>query len=425
MQQPTNSTSSKYAILLFLVSPILALIAVVVNKSLDAAKIVIPCSTALLGYTIVPSEGSDVFKLIDKFDLLSTYSFSEFFVYLFSSGGNLQDEGIEVFITSLSFLVSLVTSNSNILLAVYGFILGVITMKVVALVYYLPQKSKSTLFVTALFSFIVLWNMPVNSINGRFHLAFWFYLFAVISYLVTDKKKYLLISILAVLIHQGYLLGVGILFIWALTKRLRFRNYVYIGIFMFTLYIPSGSGLTYLQQLDTSSVPSSQLQKKIEGYTNEKYVEIQGTKGSDRSTLWNIYAMSGPILKFAVTLTLAYIFLFMRKVNSRLNIDFIYFIILFYSFVNYFADVPGLGSRYTHILLAVSTIFIYKIESEGRLKIFQPVKLFLFFALLFTFLVKLRIDLEHLNAFVLFASAPSVLIGVPDQSFIELIKSLF
>jgi hypothetical protein len=420
-----KSKSSLYAVLIFLFSPILAVVGVILNKDLDAAKFVIPFFTALLGYTIVPSEESDVFKLIDKFNLLSTYSFDEFITYLFLSDGNLQDEGIEVFITSLSFLVGIFTDNTKILLAVYGFILGVITLKVVVVVLHLPQRSKNTLFVTALFSFIIFWNMPVNSINGRFYLAFWFYLFAVIYYLTTEKKKYLLISILAVLIHQGYLLGAGILVLWALTKRIKFRNYLYIATFVITLLLPSGSGLRYLQQVDINLVENSNLTQKLEGYTSETYIEIQKNIGSNRSAIWNFYRLSSPVLKFAVTLTLAYIFLFMKKVNNRLNLDFIYFIILFYSFVNYFADVPSLGIRYTGILLAISVIFIYKTESEDQVKIYQFNKMLLFFALLFRFLVKLRIDLEHLNAFVFFASAPSLFIGVPDQSFIELLKSLF
>lgn len=417
--------SSLYALILFLFSPIIAILGVILNKDLNAAKVVIPCFFALLGYTFALGDGGDVYKLLNKFDLFLDYSFREFSIYLFSVEGNLKDEGIEIFITSLSYLVGLFTSNNKILLMVYGFILGIITMKVVELIYYLPTKSKNNLFTTILFCFIVMWNLPVNSINGRFYLAFWFYLFAVLSYLRTSNWKYLIISTLSVPIHQGYLLGVGILIIWSLTRRLRFRNYLYLSIFTITLVIPSNSGLNYLQQVDTSIVPNSHLQEKIEGYTRDEYVDIIGNTGSSRSALWNIYAKAQPFLQLAISLVLVQIFLFMRNKNNSLNLDFMYFITLFYSFVNYFYEVPSLGGRYTNILLAISTIFIYLVESEGQIKIFKPLKVLLFIALFFSFLVKFRVDIEHLNAFAIITPTPLLLVGVPDQSFVELLKSLF
>lgn len=423
-QTKSNRTSfSPYSLMVFILWPALSVLITLINKDFKALKVVFPLFTGFLGYTMVPSPGSDVYKLIDKLDFFSSFSFWEFISYMTSVDGNMKDEGMEIFISCLSYFVGFFTSDEKILLFIYGFILGFIMIKFVQLVMSLPSRSQNTLFSSVLLIFIALWSMPVTAINGRFFLAIWIFLFSAVGYIAYEKKKFLFISLLAILVHQGFILGVAILFVWSFTKGLQIRNQLYLAFFSLSLFVPDGVVVNFAQSIDLGLSSTSAIENKIHGYSSIEYIENQNSVGQRRSQLWNLYSYSQPILKVIISFSLLFLLykIFNSKSFNRYT-NYLFFIILFYSVVNIVDGIPSLGSRYVNVLLGLSAVLLYKVEQEGIVFLPKMIKLGLFFALLVNFLVKLRIDLEHLNVFVFIVSPLALFFGSPEQSLIQFIK---
>jgi len=264
--------------------------------------------------------------------------------------------------------------------------------------------------------------MPVNSINGRFFLAIWVYFYCTVSYLHTQKTKFLFLSLIAVAIHQGFIPGVAILVLWAFTKNLRFRNQLYLVLLLASLFVPNNVVLNYAQNTSLESSSTELLENKLHDYSSEENIEYTANLGNSRSQLWNTYRFSQPLLQATLTAALIFVFFQIRKTGNKKYSTFIYFIMLFYSFVNIFDAIPSLGSRYLNIMLGLATVYIYIVEQERIIILPKFLKYALFFSLSISFLVKLRMDFEHMNAFAFLLSPIAMLFGIPDESVISFLK---
>jgi hypothetical protein len=398
----------------------LALINAFVKRKHNFLKVFLPLFTGVLGFTYQVQQGADVNMPIEKFEVYNELSFGNKIQFLFLDKlFNLLNEGFELYIDLVAFLTSLFTTDHRWVLFILGFVYGVILYNLFKNLVKSEVISDSILSRLLLF-FIVFFIQPSMAINGRFWLATLLFLNFAVAYYNQPKLKYILWSMLCLLIHKGFFAAVLLFFIWHYTKQIRLRKQIYIGLLVASLLVPGSLMLGVVRQgNDAFGVAYNE---QIEGYTREQYIENTQNLSQKRSDFFNIYSKRYILMFYASCLFLA--FLYLKKyyrTNENLE-DFFYLIILFISFTNFFIDVPSLGSRYRFIATGLMLVFFYKTTSLIKISPYKLTSGALVVSLLFGFVVSLRMEFEHLYGFSYLLNPVFNFMIVDDITIIELIK---
>ena len=416
------SSFSKYNFIIFLFWPLLALIKAFKIRQYSFLKVWLPIFTGVLGYTYNPAEGADINLPIDTFETFIKLNFSGKINFLIINKlSNLLDSGIELYVDLTAFVVSLFTDNYRWVLFVLGYIYGLILYNFFKeLTLYKPKFN--TWFYKLLLFFVVLFIQPSMAMNGRFWLATLLFLYLAMAYFNNPKLKFILLSGLCLLIHKGFLLAIVLFLIWHFLKRIKARKYIFLSILFLSIITPESLMLNVIRE--NKEDVGETYSKQIEGYTREKYIEIQSKVGESRSLLFNIYSKRYIILFYASSFFLLY--LYIKKYYKKTDAleDFFYLIILFISFSNFFIGVPSLGSRYRFIAVGLMLVFFLKIVEIQRIKPYKLPSIVLVLSLAFGFIISLRMEFEQLYAFSYILNPALSFLLVEDMSVMELIRSI-
>ncbi len=421
MQRQINNSDNKGALLLFLMSPFLAMIVSVRYAKQKWSKNIFLLFCVFFGYTMVvistgTDGGSDSVRYKNWFIALAKENVSNdnFFELLYSGGESDENSYLDVIQPLVSFIVSRLTDNYHFLFAAFALIYGYFYSRNV---WYLLERIKSgqsfliTLFIAA---FILI--CPIWSINGfRFWTAAQIFLYGAIPYLVEGRKRNLLVASLSILAHFTFILPVAVLFFYVFLGNKKMLLFAFFIITSFIQEFNVGNVNTALKSLPAV------FQGKVKTYASDE--------NDDEAVIiaqnWYI-KYNGLFLKI---ICYAFVIAFyyrgdavFRKNRSLLNL--FCFTMLFYGFAN-IANLLPQGVRFYNIgnLLAFFLIIYYIVnykKTGGR--ILNQLSLAVVPLLLIIIIVSVRKGMEFLGIFTILGNPIFVPFFEYDMPLINLIK---
>lgn len=358
--QKENSENTVIKVILFLVSPILALLFSLRTLKTRSSFIIIFLFSVFFGLAFTVSKGKQSDNSIDgssyreKFEHYKYVTESKFFKglieYLAFEKGK-QD----YYFDTVAFYVSRFTSNYHIMFMVFAIVFTFFALK--SLKFFVEEKNYST----SLACFILLYLFTINqifNINGvRFWTAAWVGVYSVLQIFRNGKYRYFLLLLCTPFFHGAFWIFIGVTVIAYFGKNL---NKLWIILF-FVSFLVSNVSLdlvrNYIDLFPTFIV------KMAESYTDEAYVQQRASGGTG-------FYWVAATFNFLVRVYMNFlVYLFIK--NSKEIIDnaktknLFSFLLVLMVFVNFTMAIPSLGGRY--MMLAYPIIaYIWLVNFKGR-----------------------------------------------------------
>lgn len=396
-----------YTIGFSIMFPFLSYLSDMVNKNIHSLKYSLPLFYGFLGFTFQLRSESDAHRAVEQFDRIVSTNAS-FFDYAIQKLVNFRSEGTEIYYDLLSYSISFFTNDWRFFFLINGVIAGIIIYNIVKLIYETyPNIKWSSLLI------ISLMIMPIWILNGRFWLGAMFFILFALKYLKTDQLKYLMISFLCILIHQGLAFAPILLFIFKYVKNYEKIILIFYGLSF--LYLGSGADLIG----DGLDYFSGDIEKKIHEYSS---IDVESSKKetiASRSANFFIYSFQDQVYQLVVLISLFFIFILKKDRIDSYSYVLILLTILLFSFYNFTSSIASLGGRYGQI---ASTIGLVPMILNFNLISVKILKYSLIAGLAFVFIINLRMEAEQMNAFFPIWGYIQAFIDVPEIAVLEILK---
>ena len=397
----------------FLLSPFLGFIQAFKYYREDWAKNSVWLFVIFYGYTMYRPEIMDssryVINLINLYNRPVTW---DVFIANFYS----DDTGsVDIYQPLVSFLLSRVTKDGNILFAVFGMVYGYFFSRNVWMVMDLCKGAKIQwklwLLIISFICVLGFWNL-----NGvRMWTAAHVFFYGVFQYLVNDRKKGIFIAISAALVHFSFILPIGVFLIFILNKiPWRFLYFLFLGSF----FISSLNVPTIRAKLE--SVAPAFLLPRVNSYTSDEYVEA--FSDLNESANWYIKYYTNTLMWVLVALFTVIYFSKKTKFKDDKSFSNLFgFSLLILTIGNITSLLPS-GGRFVLIaqLFGVALLVYYYVRFEdlmyrNYLKLLSPL-------LYFFILVNLRISFDTISFMTVFSNPILALLVDMPIPLIDLVK---
>jgi hypothetical protein len=413
-QYTLQSRNRIYIILIYILSPLLALLVAIKNYKSTWAKNIVWLFVAFYGYTMVISnEGIDANGYRDSFLQMaqSELTFEDFISQLYNENSSYVDIAQPL----ISYVVSIFTTNFKVLFLVYGLIFGFFYSRNI---WYIIEKAgpkirKETILFIFVFAFIIgFWQ-----INGfRMWTAAHIFFYGAVQYIFDKKKKGFLIAALSIFVHFSFTLPVLLLILYTLVRN---RTHLYFFTFIATFFI-SEINYGFVSEILANIIPDIFL-GKVSGYTNEEYASQ--LKMTIQNTSWHAKYYSIALKWVIVTFLCIMYFRGLNYLKSYKALHALYsFTLLFLAVSNILSLMPS-GGRFTTVanLFAITTIFIF-LQNIRSGPLFNNVLKISIVPLLFYCVVALRLGFDTIGTVTLLGNPIISLFIDTDIALIDVIK---
>lgn len=358
--QKENNEDRVIKVILFLVSPILALLFSLRTLKTKSSFIIIFLFSVLFGLAFTVGKGKDSNDSIDgssyreKFEHYKFVSDSKFYkglIEYFTFEKGKQD----YYFDTVAFYISRFTSNYHIMFMVFAIVFAFFALK--SLKFFTAEKNYST----SLACFILLYLFMINqifNINGvRFWTAAWVGVYGIFQIFRNGKYQYFLLLLCAPFFHGAFWVFLGI----SVVAYFGRNSYKLWAVLFFVSFLVSNVSLdlvrNYIDLFPTFIV------KMAESYTDESYVQQKASGGTG-------FYWIAATFNFLVRVYMNFlVYLFIK--NSKEIIDnaktkyLFSFLLVLMVFVNFTMAIPSLGGRY--MLLSYPIIaYIWLVNFKGR-----------------------------------------------------------
>ena len=349
----TDGKSGSYAVFIFFVWPLLALVSAFWNYNKSWGKNILWAFIAFYGFTFAigaENQGSDIVRYVAEVESLHNIgmTISDMVAYYLQSGE------IDILRTFIAVIVSRFTDSQAVVTLIYGIIFGFFFSRNV---WYVLNNLKgklqpiTLLLLVCLTLVIPIWNITTFRMWTAAHI----FIYGLLPFLIENDRKGIIISTLAVLVHYAFLVPVAVLYAYLLFGN---RMMVYFVFFLTTFFI-SEIDLTVFNNAVENYAPEV-LQERTSSYRGEQKVESH-REGAVQGRVW--YAVwYERALKWSVMGFLVVLFLkgrdFFNKNLAWANL--LSFTLFFYGIANLFSSLPS-GGRFIAVanLCAVALIVLY------------------------------------------------------------------
>jgi hypothetical protein len=345
--------------------------------------------TGLFGYSMIAeSAGLDIHRVLGLAGIYSAYSSSQIIEVVTGLYGPDPDNAVDIYKDLVAFIVSRFTTNGNILFMVFGLIYGwIYTKSINVLISF--ENGKNIFTIVILLSFSVAFGL--DQLAGvRFATAAYVLFFGIFNFLKSNKKNYLFIASLSLLIHFAYL-SVLVVFILFLLINRRYRIIYSILIFSF---ISAGFFQGTINQI--ISYLGGSIEERAKLYT-------QLESGQQR-LIWYV------ALRENLMTIYAFIFILFTKIRrmklnrNALSDKLLHFSLLLLALSNFTNHIQHAGYRYNFVFVMffMSYVFIFYHANKG----IKQIRILILMAIPFFILQFLYVARS-----VLFYSSPMLYIG--------------
>ena len=391
----SEKNNLNYTLLVFLFSPLLALIISIKNYKEVWAKNIVLLFSGFYGFMfVIGNAGSDINRYKSRFEenLKLEISLLDYLKLLF------KEEKYDFIQPFLSYFVSCFTSDFRIFLLLIGLIFGFFLSRniwyVISLVNNKPRWF-SILFILV-FSFIyAIWDINVM----RFTLAAHIFFYGVFNVLVRKNNWGYLFALISIFMHFSFMIA---LFLFILYKLLG-SNFVkiYFVLFIFS-FITSELNLSVVKE--QMSILPQNLIEKSDDYLNEDYKEKREELNSNKNFRGKFYQSS---LKWSVGVLMTFVYFKRNKkrnVNLNIEKDLLSFCLFFLGVFNILSSIPSMNRFQFVSYLFAFALFCMHFSKFTKSKDIRIIYLVLPL-ILFYFIVKLRIGLEFTGIFTILGGA--------------------
>ncbi len=377
----------KNTFVFFLLNPFLGLIQAFKHYNDTWAKNSAWVFVIFYGFTMNRPEEMDSSRYVLRLKELyeASVNWDSFLANFYSDDGST----IDIYQPLITYLLSLVSDNGNILFAIFGIVFGYFySRNIWMLLDLLKGRSMNLQLWILLFTFISV--IGFWELNGvRMWTAAHVFFYGTFNYIVNQNKKGLLIAILSILIHFSFVLPVSILFFFLIVKLpWKILYFIFIASFFVSVLNISSIGEFF------GNIAPEFLVPKIKSYTSDEYVETvsEGPIGN-----WYVQYYSKMLGWFIFIMISVIFFTSLSKIKSnKIFSNLFIFTLLFLIVGNIMSLVPS-GNRFLIIgrLFAMSLLFLFYIEYDDFIfkrwtKILSPI-------LLFYLIISLRTSFETIT----------------------------
>lgn len=319
-----NNNKVTGGLVAFVVAPFATAIYAVTKAGEKWTYLVLALFTALFGYCAIPDETMDFYRYLHLLDYFSWADTSEF--------------GTDKYVYFVTGIVSNVTRDGHILMAVFGAIYGLLFA--FSLQFFTDNENRLPQYV---YLFCVLLFANSNSLKGlggvRFATATFIFFIGVYNYIITKNYKYLILVAVAPLVHFSFIIYDGIFLAFYFAKRYP-RIIVYVFLISFILNVANVG--SFLSQY--SMYFGSDIAEKGSDYINGDLEEMRKTYQGAFWTRVGIYFRYCEY--FALVLIYAHAKKHQGKINYGSDTGLMFlFCLVFGIFGNILEPIPHLGLR--------------------------------------------------------------------------------
>jgi hypothetical protein len=277
-----------YNILLFLISPLLAVLPALASFGKRYTKTIIIIFFGFYGATMIFPPGTDGTRHAGNIENhYEGLELGEFLketkaIFLFRPEPETNDD---FFLHLISYIVSFFSSTTTGLYLVIGLIYGYFFTTGVSKVYS-SIEGKWTFVVLLLFIVFVSWKSfeGINSIRN--HTGAWIFFNGAFSYFKTRERKYILLVMLAPIVHFGYFI---ITLPFYVVLFLGNRPYLYLSILCASFFVKPN--VTFIENLTAETELG---RSKFDGYVrDETYFQRKEEARLSRQSFHVAYYMTG------------------------------------------------------------------------------------------------------------------------------------
>ncbi|GAB1357829.1 hypothetical protein MASR1M29_20020 [Cloacibacterium normanense] len=409
-----NENNLSYTLLVFLFSPLLALIISLKNYKEVWAKNIVLIFSGFYGFMfVIGNAGSDINRYKSRFEenLNLDISLLDYLKLLF------KEDKFDFIQPFLSYFVSCFTSDFRVFLLLIGLIFGFFLSRniwyVISLVNNKPRWF-SILFILV-FSFIyAIWDINVM----RFTLAAHIFFYGVFNVMVRKNNWGYLFALISIFMHFSFMIALVLFILYKLLGSNFVKIYFVLFIFSF---LTSELNLSVVKE--QMSILPQNLIEKSDDYLNEDYKEKREELNSNKNFRGKYYQSS---LKWSVGILLTFIYFKRNKeTKKQTNKDTVKnllgFCLLFLGVFNILSNIPSMNRfQFLSYLFAFALFYIYfsKLTQKNEIRIVYLVLPLI----LFYFIVKLRIGLEFTGIFTLLGGPVTAFFSDNDVPLIDFLK---
>lgn len=379
-------SNQKWFIILFLISPVLALIRAIKEIDKKEAQIIILMFAFLFGYTFIIIENSDVTRYRDYYEVVSNFDLGNLLSEL-SKTYTVKAQFNDVYLLVLMYLSSLLNLSFHSVIGLHAVIYFWILLSIYNLVikHTFSRTNLPKLLYVFLIGALFIYSLSGGLTGIRFQTAFYVLLLFSLKYIFTYNKKYLIYAGLGCLVHIAVIQAFFVLIAFYFFNKINsFKLKMLLSITL--IVVAANLGLTDVAGLTEYEVA----EEKIEGYTNKNFQKSR----EEHTETWNWYIQFKQVAQYYFLMVVIFVTrLFKLKTNRRIN-D-LFFLSLFFLGLSLFAGniLDSISNRYKYFFEFTALIYLLLIFANNtHKKVSKKVSYMYLPILLITFFINLRVD---------------------------------
>lgn len=302
---------------------------------------ILACFTALFGYCAIPDETMDFYRYLES---VSDFSWSD-------------SPSLDIYTYLVTGVVSLFTKNGHVLMAVYGFIYGLLFAYALKL---FSAKNTMPRYAHLFFLFLFANAISLKGLGGvRFATASFMLFIGVYNFILTGNKRYWLLICVTPLVHFSFAIYVGLFFFFYVLRK---YPKIIIAIFLFSFVLNVSNVGSYI----SAYLPmfGEDVADRGDYYIDSDLDEMKTTF---QGAFWT---QVGIIFRICEYIALVLILVHAKRKYGQLNFAsttglMFLFCLLFGSFGNIFDAVPHLGLRTQNLASSLLILPIFRYCSDN------------------------------------------------------------
>jgi hypothetical protein len=366
----------------------------IVNFKLKQYHFFILAFAFLAGYGFTPGSGSDGEVYTDLFNEFRRYDFAYYIKQIAGTYSN--DSGLlDIYSTSLLFLVSRFTANPAFFFAVAGLIYYFFFLKLIYLIRTLIPVKKLKYFLPFFLGCVFIFDLFLG-INGiRFALAFVIFAYGALLYLMHNTRSGLLIALSSILIHFSLFYSFLFLILFIPLKKINVNVLVYIIVLIGFVFAEFFVG-SINKNLNFSN---DAYEQRVTSYTSETYIETRETGFKERNSYLQLDSVATyyfVIICFLITKIPVFRIRFDRLANKLFSFSAL---MLIHNFISAQLIDTGSNRYYLLVIFFILIYLLYLFYLNQNRTIFKAMTLIYLPILILHVLVILRTDTLVISPF--------------------------
>jgi hypothetical protein len=397
-----------YLFIIFLMSPVIALIYAVKNFSNKRYHVIILMFAFLYGYTFLIIPDSDSVRYQFYYQGVAQYTWPDFLyqilnVYSDSTGYS------DIYMLSLSFLCTRFDANFQIFMGIHSVIYFSLLIGIAITILENISKFDYKRYLVYFIGALTLYSLATGIIGIRFPIGVMVFSYFTLKYIFSNKLKYVILGGLSFLCHISLVpvcLGLLLFYLLSFVKGFRLKLF-FVLLFLITL--------TNINITDVAEgVDSDVITDKVGSYTNEDFIKGR----EDHTKKWNWYVQLRMVAGYnflIAALFLSRLKIFKLKTNETINKFFLLTLIFLGIAVFNSTYLDSISNRYNHFFNFICLLYLFFLFSFNKTtRLSVSLKWIFLFILILNILIGLRADSYTFDVIRLTLSPIFIILGLDE-----------